>query len=488
MGTEIELKLALAPEDVGRFKRHASLRGRKPSRRKLLSLYFDTPDFALSRQAMALRLRRVGYHWIQTVKAEAASVGALTTRPEWETQVSGNRPDLAILPSEALARLGNITEADLSVCFATEFTRTAWHIEGDGGALELALDQGEIRAGEGIEPISEVEFELKGGEHAHLFSIARAFLDDLPFTVEPRSKAERGYLLAGVTRAVPVRATVPRLQAGQDAGSAWRVMMASALSQLIANVPGVLYSEDPEYLHQARVAVRRLRTMLGLARSLSLDASLWDDDLRWLMEELSPARDWDVLVTETLPRLDLAGSGKRGMKAFAARLSECREAARERARDALTSGRFARLILEAEEGIQEVSPLDKLVEAWAREVLDRRLKRFKRLGCDFARLDETGRHALRIAAKRLRYSIEAFAGLRPKRSRPFIQALAELQDALGAANDLVVARRLFGEFTDTPYADAAMMIEGRLAASAVGKARRLGKLCKRVLGLKPYWR
>jgi triphosphatase len=52
-------------------------------------------------------------------------------------------------------------------------------------------------------------------------------------------------------------------------------MLASALSQLVVNVPGASAGQDPEYLHQTRVAVRRLRTLLNLARSLSLDESLW---------------------------------------------------------------------------------------------------------------------------------------------------------------------------------------------------------------------
>jgi inorganic triphosphatase YgiF len=488
MGTEVELKLALAPQAAGRLRRHPLLKGCKPTRRKLHSLYFDTAGFELSQRGVALRLRRVGYHWVQTLKAAAENVGAMTSRPEWEVQVTGNRPDLAVLPTEACELLAGIKTEDLRPCFSTEFTRTAWHLVRDDGALELALDQGEVRAGAISEAISEVEFELKAGAGGHLFEVATGFLEGLPFTLEPRSKAERGYLLAGVIKAEPMRAAQPRLTAGQDAGAAWRDMLAAALSQLIANVPGVLVGQDPEYLHQARVAIRRMRALLGLARSLGLDESLWAGDLRWLMGELSPARDWDVIVIDTLPRLPLPWADDTRLAALAEQIAERRAAANARARAALLSGRFVRLVLEAEEGMVEVPNLNRGVDAWAAEVLERRLKRLRRLGKDFRRLDAMGRHALRIAAKRLRYSAEAFATLHAKKAAIYLGALAELQDIFGDANDLVVARRLLGEFDNTPHAYAAGMVEGCMTGAGQERGNKLKRAYERFIDLKPFWK
>ncbi len=487
MGTEVELKLALAPEATTRLKRHALLKGHKPTRRRLLSLYFDTPGFALSKRGVALRLRRLGYHWVQTMKAEAESIGACTTRPEWEVAITGNQPDLSVLPDEARALLADIRADDLRVCFSTEFTRTAWHIEREGGALELALDQGAVRVGQASDPICEVELELKGGDDAHLFAVARDFLEALPFTLEPRSKAERGYLLAGAIHAAPARGDKPKLYSGQDAGAAWRAMVASALSHLIANVPGALAGDDPEYLHQIRVAVRRLRTMLSLARDLSLDGSLWDEDLRWLMGELSPARDWDVLVVDTLPKLDLPWAGTPNMQALLERIAERRVEANKRARAALTSGRFVRLMLEAEEGMLEAPNLGVTVDGWAIRVLDRRLKRLKRLGKDFAALDAVGQHALRITAKRLRYSAEAFVALHGKSARSYLTRLGRLQDGLGIANDVIVAHGLLKEFARTEHAHAAGLVEGFMTSQARKRGAHLQRLYRRLIDTRPYW-
>lgn len=488
MGMEVELKLALAPEASRRLQRHPLLKGCKPIRRKLLSIYFDTVDFALARRGVALRLRRSGYHWEQTLKAGAETVGALTARPEWNIQVTGNQPDLDILPAEARGLLAGIGAADLRPCFSTEFTRIAWHIEGADGALELALDQGEVRAGEAAEAISEVEFELKAGSGAQLFQLAGGFLEALPFTLEPRSKAERGYLLAGAIHAEPVRAARTRLHADQDAGLAWRSLVAAALSHLIANVPGTLAGADPEYLHQMRVAVRRLRTLLKLARSLALDESLWADDLRWLMGELSPARDWDVLVTETWPKLTRPWAGDAGVLALRQQVDDRRAEANRRARTALTSGRFVRLVLAAEEAMVEAPNVGRPVAAWASEILDHRLKQLKKKGRNFAKLDAAGRHALRIAAKRLRYSAEAFASLHGKRAARYLAVLASLQDELGASNDLVVAQRLLDEFDNTPQAYVAGRLTGYLAGAASSPGAGLKSRYRRLLALKPFWR
>jgi CHAD domain-containing protein len=264
-------------------------------------------------------------------------------------------------------------------------------------------------------------------------------------------------------------------------------MVASALSHLIANVPGALAGDDPEYLHQVRVAVRRLRTMLSLARDLSLDGSLWDEDLRWLMGELSPARDWDVLVVDTLPKLDLPWAGTPNMQALLERIAERRVEANKRARAALTSGRFVRLMLEAEEGMLEAPNLGVTVDGWAIRVLDRRLKRLKRLGKDFAALDAAGRHALRIAAKRLRYSAEAFVALHGKLARSYLTRLGRLQDGLGIANDVIVAHVLLDEFARTEHAHAAGLVEGFMTSQARKRGAHLQRLYRRLIDTRPYW-
>ena len=199
---EIELKLALQPRHAARIRRHPLLSSGKPQHHALLSIYFDTPKFDLMRRGIALRVRRIGKQWIQTLKAEAQSVGALTSRPEWEAAVAhGDRPDFSVLPQVALDLLSGIKHKRVAPVFTTEFRRTAWQIAIHGAQAEVALDSGKIFAAGLSRDICEVEIELKSGPAEFLFDIATQLLQAAPLHVEPRSKAERGYILSEIGRA-----------------------------------------------------------------------------------------------------------------------------------------------------------------------------------------------------------------------------------------------------------------------------------------------
>lgn len=487
MPTETELKLAIAPHAATRFRRHPLLRGVKPKTQRLMSLYFDTPDFDLAKRGIALRLRRVGYHWVQTLKAEAVSPGVLSQRPEWEMPITGNRPDLVVLPQEARRLLDGVALDDLAMCFGTEFTRTHWHIEQDGTVVEVALDLGTVRAGEREQPISEVEFELKQGSPDAIYALARSMAETLPLTVEPRSKARRGYILAGVIEEAPVRAGDVPLRKGQDARAAWSTMRDSALAQLLDNVPGLTTEDDPEYLHQARVAVRRLRAILSLGRDIGLASPAWLDDLRWLMGELSAARDWDVFATETLPRVQAHCRDTERLDALAKAVDNRRREAGARARAALADTRLVKLALAVESPPEWREIPEVAVETWAARSLARRLKRVSKLGKHVERHDAAALHALRIALKRLRYSAEAFAGLGAKGVKPYLRRLSHLQDALGVANDLNVARSLLADLAQVRHAQATGFVEGFLACESRSQIGAVERLYRDFSRARPFW-
>jgi inorganic triphosphatase YgiF len=495
MGMEIELKLALAPGHVLRLRRQPLLRSLKPRLHKLYSLYFDTPDFDLYQRGMALRLRRVGYHWIQTLKAGAQSTGALSTRPEWESQVTGNRPDLSVLPEAARALLAGLEEA-LQPCFETEFRRATWMLDDEQGSIELALDQGVVRAGACSQPISEVELELKRGEPARLFEVAESLLDAVPLHLEPRSKAERGYVLAGLPAPGPRKARPPAIDAHLDAAEAWRRMLTSALSQFTANVPGFLDASvdgagpeiDTEYVHQMRVAVRRLRAVLGLGREVGLDAPDWRDDFKWLMGELSPARDWDVLVSETLPRVRAGLANPDDLAPLEIAAAAARRKANARVRAALLSRRLVSAILAAEAHLLAVRPVSTAVSEWARLALNRRYRQFRKAGRRPSEMDAAERHRLRIAGKRLRYAADGFLPLYDGKAARFQATLGQLQTVLGAANDIAVAHALLAELShDRRQARAAGLTEGFLASEAGQRMLALQEDIAEAMRLKPFW-
>lgn len=480
---EIELKLALDPAAVARCRRHPLLAAVKAERQTLRSTYFDTPDFALTRRKIALRLRRVGYHRVQTLKAAAPAVGALSARPEWEAQVMGNTPDLAVLPPEALALLADIDLASLAPVFVTEIKRATWQVAVGDTAMEIALDQGEVRAGERVEPICEIELELKSGPPDGLFVAALDLLERVPLRVDSRSKAARGYQLAGAVEPAPRKAVWPKLEPTRAAGTSWVALAEAALAQLVDNLPGFLVqADDIEYLHQTRVAIRRL---LGLAHLLDQPDPAWLDPLRAHMTVLNPARDWDVFQAETLPRLALPHD-----PVFLAGVTAQAAAARVTAQAALASPAFTRAVLLLGQALLAPPKLDMTTRDWAARVLEQRWKSVKRRGEALAGGNAASRHRLRIAVKKLRYATDALACLHGKRAKMTVAALEVLQDDLGALNDLAVAERLMRALAaaQPETAFSAGRVVGLSSAEARGQIRSRRKITRDLDAIKPFWR
>ncbi len=490
MAEEIELKLALDAEGALRLKRSPLLAGLRPVRQQLQSIYYDTPDFRLLRQGAALRVRRVGRRWLQTVKAEAPSVGALTRRPEWEVPVASGRPDITCLPAPARAFFPPDLVAALTPCFSTRFTRTSWHLGEGENRLELALDRGEIEAAGGRLPIAEIELELLAGSPVYLYDVAEQLATELTFQLEPRSKAERGYRLAGALKAGPVKARPPALAPDDAPLQAWRAMAGAALAQFTANVPGLLSEDDPEYVHQARVAIRRLLTVADMAKSLDRPRPHWRRDLRTLMTALAAAREWDVFVTELLPAL--TGLAPELHAQLERRAAQAQLRARARARAAVRAPDCVRLVLAVGRSLVPDPARDEekgKVRQWARRLLERRLKRLKRLGKGFERLDARGRHRVRIAAKRLRYVADAFAPLYGAPAKTYLDRLAGLQDKLGAANDAVMARQLVGELKLRGARGASIEaeFERALEAQLAWHSQGLAEAWREFIQATPFW-
>jgi triphosphatase len=207
---EIELKLALPAEQVAAFLSLMARRRRTPVKQVLHTLYFDTVDFDLGRQGIALRVRRAGRRWLQTLKSEGQRAGGLSTREEYETPAQRGTLDWGRFPEAAQARVADDLRERLGIRFETRFVRTAWQIAGQGGArIEVALDIGTLSAGDRSQPICEIELELLSGHIDALFTLAQTWaqrLDLVPFDI---SKAERGGRLAhgetpGPVKSVPL--------------------------------------------------------------------------------------------------------------------------------------------------------------------------------------------------------------------------------------------------------------------------------------------
>jgi len=490
--SEIELKLAIHPGDAAAFRRLSLLRVKGldgPRRSKMFSVYFDTPGLALKHHAMALRLRKTGGKWLQTLKSAGVATGGLHQRGEWEYPLRAPQLDLALFRETPLARLAQSKALHLTLkpAFTTEFYRTTWLVEmSPGQRVEVALDQGIIRCGTREAPISEVEIELLEGSAATVFDVALALVGQIALQPEILSKAERGYRLYQPEPLAPRRAGAVELTRMWSPGEAMQAIVGACLDHFGANVEGALASDDPEYIHQMRVALRRLRSAMRIFRPAN--ARHIAAELRWLTAELGGARDWDVLMTEALPLLlDAFGDPAIAEELIAAGTMR-RADARKTARAALASEREALLVMTigrwvnvpgeltllpshgANEDDATQTPAMQRLHHLASHEIRRRRRRLFRVKRALADLSAAARHRLRIDAKRLRYAVDFFSSLYDRdRAMRYATALGEIQDLLGEINDDTVARHLVeslappGQFMDFATAWFAARTHSKLA-------------------------
>jgi len=511
MTAEIELKLLIDPADVLKLRRMPALKTwstARPVSRKLITTYYDTPDLALWHAGVTLRVRRVGRGWIQTIKGGDAAHTGLHQRMEWESPVVCSTPDLSKITDHALFQLfsHHALRDRLQPVFITGFRRTSWLLSfAEGDEIELSLDQGEVKAGQSVAPICEVELELKAGRPVKLYEVALQLLESVQLMPENSSKAERGYALYSGAPALPVKAAPPRLTPAMSANEAFKAIADSCIVHLQANQEGMLLGQEPEYLHQMRVALRRLRSAQSLFVSVIPRATYPEiaEGVKWLAEQLGPARDWDVFVTETLPPLMEQFPGEEALTAMHRRALARQRHHNEIAHAAVRSRRYAKLLLTLGAWLEQeewrvhltdvkqqelAAPVDKL----ARRTLDRLHKRLCKRGHHLTRLSMTERHVVRIAAKKLRYAAEFFVELYAnKRVQPYLNALADLQDGLGALNDVATTQRLLASLHTSESGVAQGKAIGRVTNWVACRCSEflasMGKAWKAFLRKKPFW-
>jgi inorganic triphosphatase YgiF len=506
---EIELKLLLAPGDLPRVGRHASvaaLRAGRGRTDRLTSVYYDTAHGALAHAGVALRVREVRGRWVQTVKGGGASAAGLHAREEQEWRLPSPDPDLTLLagtPFEALFSSAAVS-GRLAPVFRTEFERVVrplvWP---DGTRAELALDDGSVQAGGRSEPISEMELELQSGDATRLFELALALSADLPLRLGHASKAERGYLLAHIVKRAPQKHRRVELDPALPLSAAIRRIALACVAQMQANEEGVISGRGSEYLHQLRVGLRRTRSCIALVRKQVPPERIAPiiEELRWLGRALNPARDWDVFMSETLPPVLQSFPGDPGLAALYARGARMRRASSAAARDIVRSQRYTNLLLSvgstlAREDLAALTAgtgeLSGPVGAFAGGLIERRDRKLRKRAAAVPDATPETRHVARIAAKRLRYAAEFFASLYPpKRVRRYVAALEDIQDTLGELNDLATAERLLADLAvgaKNPIdPHAAGMVRGWCAASAKHVLARFADDWKRFKSARTFW-
>lgn len=477
---EIELKLDVTSEDFETLLA-SRLLGEPVDSIKRHETYFDTAENSLEKAGFSLRIRRTGTSLVQTIKATGPSA-PLFIRPEWEMPVASLEPaldDAAPLAS----RFGTIVPA-LCPLFEVDVVRQTWTATENGSHIDVSADRGEVIAGERRLAGCELDLELKDGKPADLFRLARKIGAIIPVAIGVQSKTERGYRLLDAAP-VAIKADLIHLETGHTVGHAFRVIAGSCFRQFRLNETILRRRHSAqEALHQARVALRRLRTAFSVFRPhLGGEAERLSDAFRWLAHLLGDARDLDVLMAKTTsPASD-------------AKLRQAQNTAQEAALAALSSPQARVLMIDFNEWLQsgdylQASALDEPVVDFAARALDKLRRKLKKNGRDLAGLTDDERHQIRKDAKRLRYAAEFFGCLfddkrGQRRLAHFSDAMERLQDQLGALNDLVTGPQIAARY------GLAALEEGEQAYRPRDKAKLIGRsqaALDDLLDAKKFWR
>lgn len=504
MAVETELKLRIAPAQLVRLKRHPLLRKHqvtRPATRRLHNIYYDTPKLELHKSSMALRLRRAGRQWLQTLKGGGSVKAGMHQRNEWEMPVSRAALDFSSpQAAEWQKHLPLRLRKKLQPVFVTDFSRTSRMLDWQGAQIELCMDRGEVRTEQRSVTICELELELKSGEPRQLFELALALLEIVPLELEQVSKAEQGYRLLTGYADGPVKGAVPGLAKTATLAEALQTLIWSCLTHLQGNLRGAMMSDDAEYLHQMRVALRRLRVVLRMAEKFRADEllSALSGDVAALCVALGRIREWDVFIAETVQPMCARMAGHAGLQALLAVSERQRAACYAGLRGAKQARELQRLILRFALWMNGAywqppqEPAVPPVQDFAASRLRKLARRFVQSGRQLDSLDDARLHALRIVAKKLRYSAEFFAALYDrKKTGSFLAALSEVQEVLGQINDVAAAHRLLDELAAMPelavHGEAVTLAKGWIAHGLSRQLAALRKAIRRFARQAEFW-
>jgi CHAD domain-containing protein len=419
--------------------------------RRLVDSYLDTADWRMAGAGFVLRTRRRGRQDEITLK---------DTKPAEDTGLRQRLEVTEVLPDAGIGALGSsgpvgrrvdaiAGRRPLREILQVRTRRRPFALRVGGvDAAEIALDDTLIVVGNGQRPMQlrRVEVEVRPEWLDALEPIVWQLRTACGLQPASLSKFEAGLLAVGAVIPTAPDLGATEVSPGSSMGDLAFAVLRRQLGVLRAKEPGTRLGEDPEELHDMRVATRRLRAALDLfVGVLPVRARTFRDELSWVAAVLGHVRDLDV-QQEGLADMSVAG-GQAPLAELAALLARERDTARADMLAALDSVRWERLVRGLAAMVKQgplrrstaprlpaVIGVPPLVVARHHAVV-KAAKRARRSGAaaDF--------HRLRIRCKRLRYSLEFSAELYGGRTSRYTRQLSGLQDQLGRLQDAEVAAR-----------------------------------------------
>lgn len=446
MSIEIELKLQLSPKTAKKLPAHPLLAGIPFQKQHLLNTYYDTPQLDLHERRIGLRFRKKGWQWLLTVKSAEPASGGLALRSEWETEATPGTFDFAHVDNPELRDFLEHATKQLTPVFTTNFKRQIWHVPFGESVIELAIDRGVIESQGKSTPICEIELELISGKIEDIFGLTRKLQEQFDLRPAIASKAERGYQLFLNESPAPFKAKVAPINDQMAPVEAFRQIALGCLEHFQRNEKGLQENGNPEFIHQARVALRRLRSAIKLfspvlpAEFVNAYGQTWQT----LASALGEARNWDVFLEETLPPIANAFPNHKEIKRLRNEALKRARTSRKSIVRLLGGQEFPKLLIEFTAAVYVLGDtLPIALPKFADKQLHKYAHRAKQLARRHANLTPPERHRMRICFKKLRYALEFFSPLLPaKRLASYITTLSSIQDELGLINDHATAKEL----------------------------------------------
>jgi len=422
-----------------------------PHKQVFADEYFDTPDLALVRSGVELRVRHSSRGRQALVRSHEPDVHAVMDHLEWEGADIASE-SFEWITDEKTRQLLDTHQAKLQPLFRIAQQRELRVLRPrDEVEIEVMIDTGELRHESSCLPIAELSLRLRRGRFTDLLTHAIELCDGLSFYPIGHSKSARGYALASPASVRPMRSSALKRPPGDDAVSVF-VGLATQLHRCWrTNLWGALGSADPEFIHQFRVAIRRLRALIRLFKPVLPGGFVkrWIRLLRDVANTVGGARDLDVIL-DSIIRPAYERRQEPALAALMRQIESAREQTRKTSYDALIAGSHGVLLLDFLHDLESLqsSPDPMPLAAFLGHRLDRmRARATSRL----ADAEQSGRaddlHRLRIALKNLRYGCDVMVVLCGVQAvRDYSQRLSALQDDLGYLNDLAVALELISKW------------------------------------------
>jgi CHAD domain-containing protein len=441
---ERELKLAVPPGF-----RLPEIAGEPLEPRTFTSTYHDTADRALTRAGITLRRRVQDRRGLWQLKLPGEG-----ERLELEAAGGPGEPP----PELAQLLVGVLRGRALEPAAVLRTRRAGVRAQEDGRAVaDVTIDTVSVLDGRRVrERFVELEVEALEGGASSLPRLEHALVDAGATAGDGRPKVFRAMGHLPSEPGVPPRWAPPLEHA--------RAMVARQVAELIAHDPGTRLGEDPEELHQTRVATRRLRAVLRAARPL-LDET-WAESLRgelaWLGGALGPVRDLDVLLERLREEIDeLEPAERRAAGRFLTLLEDERASARAAMLEAMSTARYADLLTRLEAAA--VAPRAQAAETSLEDIAGREFRKLRKAVRSLPQHPSDDElHAVRIRGKRARYAAELAEGVVGKPARRVVQNAKRLQDVIGEHQDAVVAEERIRGLLDHVASPPAHFAAGRL--------------------------